>query len=94
MKRNITIPFKKDNPKPVFQGAHVFPTKNGLHKCICSYDYTSLYPSLLREFNIGYDTFVREPYRSECFNFIKKVLEENNDKELLEAIFVYNSIEE
>ena len=94
MKRKITIPFKKDNPKPVFQGAHVFPTKNGLHKCICSMDFSSLYPSLLRQWNIGYDTFVREPERSRILDYIKNVLAENNDTELIDAIFVKGSIED
>lgn len=66
----LRISFKKDNkvlgvdPKPVkkegekYAGAFVKQPVPGLHKnCTCN-DYSSLYPTLMRQFNIGPETLV------------------------------------
>ena len=48
---------KKEGEK--YEGAFVKQPIPGLHKyCMCN-DYSSLYPSLMRQFNIGPDTLVR-----------------------------------
>lgn len=48
---------KKEGEK--YEGAFVKQPVPGLHKyCMCN-DYSSLYPSLMRQFNIGPDTLVR-----------------------------------
>lgn len=58
---------KKKSEGEKYRGAFVKQPVPGLHKyCTCN-DYASLYPSLMRQFNIGPETFV-------------KVLPENNDE--------------
>lgn len=60
-------PFAKKKEGEKYEGAFVKQPVPGLHKyCICS-DFASLYPSLMRQFNIGPETLV-------------KLLPENDDK--------------
>lgn len=45
------------NPKREFEGAYVYDDiKIGLHRWIVSFDLTSLYPSIIRQWNMGPDT--------------------------------------
>lgn len=41
-----------------FEGAYVKEPNVGLHEMIVDFDFTSLYPSLIQTFNIGFNTFV------------------------------------
>ena len=55
----IIIPPRKHSTKGAFEGAFVKPVITGFHKWMASFDYTSLYPSIMRTFNISYETFVK-----------------------------------
>ena len=41
-----------------FEGAYVKEPSAGLHEWVVDFDFTSLYPSLILTFNIGFNTFV------------------------------------
>jgi DNA polymerase elongation subunit (family B) len=41
-----------------FEGAYVREPSAGLHEWVVDFDFTSLYPSLILTFNIGFNTFV------------------------------------
>lgn len=61
-KRNIVIPMKKHNEekKEKFKGAYVKEPQIGKFKYVCSLDLASLYPSLIRTYNISPETLVNE----------------------------------
>jgi len=52
--RNANI-LQKDE---AFEGAYVKEPSSGLHEWVVDFDFTSLYPSLILTFNIGFNTFV------------------------------------
>lgn len=58
-KDNIVIPPNIHKSKGAFEGAYVKPVLTGKHKWVSSFDYTSLYPSIMRTFNISYETFIK-----------------------------------
>lgn len=56
-------PMGKHNHKgEKYEGAVVFSPKVGLHKWIVSFDATSLYPSIIRQWNMGPDTIIGDTY--------------------------------
>lgn len=60
--KNIILPLKQlkiINYKPPFPGGWV-KVSPGLHKNVCSYDFTSLYPNIIIEFKIGLDNYIPE----------------------------------
>lgn len=59
-KDNIIIPAKKkaEEKKQKFKGAHVKEPQIGKFKYVCSLDLASLYPSLIRTYNISPETLV------------------------------------
>lgn len=61
-KQNIVIPMKKHNEekKEKFKGAYVKEPQIGKFKYVCSLDLASLYPSLIRTYNISPETLVNE----------------------------------
>lgn len=61
-KDNIIIPAKKraEEKKEKFKGAHVKSPQIGKFKYVCSLDLASLYPSLIRTYNISPETLVNE----------------------------------
>jgi uracil-DNA glycosylase family 4 len=52
--RNANV-LQKDE---AFEGAYVKEPSAGLHEWVVDFDFTSLYPSLILTFNIGFNTFV------------------------------------
>lgn len=86
--RGIAIPLKAHSAKEDFEGAYVFETVNGFHKNVISFDLTSLYPSIMRQFSISKDVYIDGPKRQDYMNQILEVLKENNEIELYEAIAV------
>lgn len=61
-KDNIVIPSKKSIVEKTekFKGAHVKEPQIGKFKYVCSFDLASLYPSLIRTYNISPETLVDE----------------------------------
>ena len=61
-KDDIVIPFKKsvDEKTEKFKGAHVKEPQVGKFKYVCSFDLASLYPSLIRTYNISPETLINE----------------------------------
>ncbi|MHC4574025.1 MAG: DNA polymerase domain-containing protein, partial [Planctomycetota bacterium] len=43
-----------------YEGAYVFPPEVGMHRNVGSFDFKSLYPSMVRSFNISPETIVRK----------------------------------
>jgi len=58
----IVIPSKKKTgeKKEKFKGAHVKEPQIGKFKYVCSFDLASLYPSLIRTYNISPETLVKD----------------------------------
>lgn len=51
-------------PEP-YEGAYVFPPVIGMHKNVAAFDFKSLYPSMVRAFNISPETLIKEEKRAE-----------------------------
>lgn len=82
MDSNIIIPLKDHSvKKESFEGAYVHPPVPGLKGCICSFDYTSLYPSIMREWYIGADVYVKNERREMLRESLKAVLDNNSEKD-------------
>lgn len=58
VKRKLVIPPVRAAQKEHIEGAYVLPAKVGKHKWVVSFDFASLYPSLIIEHNISPDTAV------------------------------------
>lgn len=57
--RNIVPPPNiRDTKETMYEGAYVKDPATGMHEWVVSFDYTSLYPSLMMQFNISPDTIV------------------------------------
>jgi DNA polymerase elongation subunit (family B) len=62
-KKNIAIPFKVESSKEEkFIGAYVKEPIPGLYDWVLSLDLTSLYPSLIMQYNLSPETFLGERY--------------------------------
>jgi len=58
-KENIVLPAVDRNAKRVkFEGAFVKQPPQGLHKYVSAFDFKSLYPSIIMQFNMSYETFI------------------------------------
>lgn len=56
---NIIVPEKREIEKSEsFTGAYVLPIVSGLHKWVISCDLASLYPNIIRTFNIGVESII------------------------------------
>jgi DNA polymerase elongation subunit (family B) len=62
IKDKIVIPSKKGSEEKTekFKGAHVKEPQIGKFKYVCSFDLASLYPSLIRTYNISPETLIEE----------------------------------
>jgi len=59
--RCVVVPKKtKNNPDKKLVGGYVKDPIKGSYKWVVSFDLTSLYPSLIRQYNIGPDTFIEQ----------------------------------
>lgn len=60
LERKVVVPRHKDNSKMgTIVGAYVKDPLVGAHKWVVSFDFTSLYPKVIQQFNISPDTFQR-----------------------------------
>jgi len=53
----VTKPKSYQNVQTQFKGAFVYTPQPGIRKWVFDLDYSSLYPNIIRTFNIGLDTF-------------------------------------
>ena len=63
-KRGIVAPTVRSGDSSVYaaqQGGHVLEPDTGLHRNVWVFDFKSLYPSIIRTFNIDPLSYVREP---------------------------------
>lgn len=90
--RNIVPPpNERDEKNEMYEGAYVKEPQVGKHDWVVSFDYTSLYPSLMMQFNISPDTIVEpENYPNEIRDFMatnnitpEKLLSEELDLSVL-----------
>jgi len=60
--RNILLPYKKkggsDISEDTFEGAFVFQPENKIYDNVVVFDFASLYPNLIRTFNISFETLL------------------------------------
>lgn len=59
-RRNIVMPPLRENEREAFPGAYVYSTP-GYYECLVSYDYRSMYPSIMMGANISPETKVTYP---------------------------------
>jgi DNA polymerase elongation subunit (family B) len=60
IKRGIVIPRQKNAHKKMnYEGAFVHEPEPGMYKWVGSFDFASLYPSIMRQWNISPDSFVK-----------------------------------
>ncbi len=71
-KLGIVLPSQLENAeKPVFEGAYVKQPPSGLHDWVIGLDFKSLYPSIIRQFNMSYETYLTSPEEG-CINIDNK----------------------
>jgi len=75
LENNIVLPPSKENTKDrSFDGAYVKEPQIGMHEYIASFDLTSLYPSLILQYNISPETIVPvSEYTSEMHDIASSV---------------------
>lgn len=56
--KGIVTPPSKDNPELPLEGAYVAEPQTGKHKWVVSFDLTSLYPHIIKQFNMSPETIV------------------------------------
>ena len=57
--RNMVIADKKvDTPKGSYEGAYVKEPEAGMFRAVTCFDYASLYPSIMRQFNVSPESFI------------------------------------
>ena len=56
----VIPPYPKGAVKAHYEGAYVVEPIPGYYEGVCSFDLTSLYPSLIRQFNISPETLVKD----------------------------------
>jgi DNA polymerase elongation subunit (family B) len=62
IKTDVVIPPQQHHSKDTqFTGAFVFPPVKGLHDWVVSFDFTSLYPTVMASFNISPETRIQNP---------------------------------
>lgn len=57
--RKIAVPKRKSNPKIKYEGAYVKEVAPHFTEWVTTFDLTSLYPSLIMQYNISPETFVK-----------------------------------
>jgi DNA polymerase elongation subunit (family B) len=69
----VPSPNIRESKNDAYEGAYVKDPQVGKHDWVVSFDYTSLYPSLMMQFNISPDTIVEpEEYPDDIREFISK----------------------
>jgi DNA polymerase elongation subunit (family B) len=49
---------KVDTPKGSYEGAYVKEPEAGMFRAVTCFDYASLYPSIMRQFNVSPESFI------------------------------------
>jgi DNA polymerase elongation subunit (family B) len=65
---------KSENEQVSYTGAYVKEPERGYYQGVSAFDFASLYPSIMRQFNISPDSFIKLVPKSE----IKKAREDKN----------------
>lgn len=69
----VPSPNTDDEKTSEYEGAYVKDPQIGRHDWVVSFDYTSLYPSLMMQFNISPDTIVEpQDYPDDIRNFLSR----------------------
>lgn len=64
---NELIPNRVERPYEPYTGAIVLEPKRGIHENIAVLDFSSMYPNIMIKYNVGPDTFVRDPSTCERY---------------------------
>ena len=88
MKNNIVPPYpKKEKPeRSSYAGAYVFDVEPGLKSLVVSYDFASLYPSIMRQTYMGPDTIVKGDKKEKMVQELLNILKKNNEEELYKQV--------
>lgn len=79
--RNLVIADRKvETPRGAYEGAYVKEPEPGMFRAVTCFDYASLYPSIMRQFNVSPESFIMkvsdpakaEPYQKDP-NYIASV---------------------
>jgi DNA polymerase elongation subunit (family B) len=57
-RKRVIADVKKSNKEGSFEGAYVKDPRKGLHQFLATFDFASLYPSTMRQWNISPETFM------------------------------------
>jgi DNA polymerase elongation subunit (family B) len=83
-KNLVMIPIEsKNNKDKKYKGAHVHKPKVGLYEYVAAFDFASLYPSVMRQFNISPESYlgqVGEEISESIFEYKKEKIENIEDK--------------
>lgn len=58
LEKNICLPVRRTNEKEQYPGAYVKDVIGGIYKWLISFDFNSLYPTVIRNYNISPETFI------------------------------------
>lgn len=73
LKENIVLPAKQSFDKEEYVGAWVKEPKPGKYKWVVSFDFTSLYPKLMMQYNLSSDTILnRAKLKGEISSFVEQ----------------------
>lgn len=94
LKRNIIVPPMKISDKDAaFEGAYVKDPQVGMHHWVASFDLNSLYPNLMRQYNLSPETLVSRETILQRIEQLKSVEDKKREKEELEEILkIANSV--
>jgi len=67
-RKKIIAEAKKGSKSHAFEGAYVKDPKKGLHKYLATFDFASLYPSTMRQWNISPETFLGKNFDADQQN--------------------------
>jgi len=75
LERNIIVPPRivKDK-ESAFEGAYVKDPQVGLHNWVASFDLNSLYPNLMRQYNISPETIVDKQIIFDRIKFLETLI--------------------
>lgn len=71
--------------KGQYTGAYVKKPKPGRYRAVASFDFASLYPSIMRQFNISPESFIREVYMEKPKDETDMVARNKNTKTIKEV---------
>jgi len=81
-KMRIVLPSKTQHERKKFKGAYVKEPIAGLHDNVAVFDLKSLYPNIIRTFNLSPETFL-DNYQEGCINVDNKYYFKKNKKGLI-----------